>query len=150
MGDETNAYGYAHQNPLFFSDPQGLAVCAGACVTGAVIGAGRLIQIGVRAYRALQSTRALQGIVDGLNDRTGDKATFPWPPKKSGKYVCICRANSLNRAEGCSPTFGYGFGIVNDPQTARNIAEDMAQANLKGGDQHHTQCKCIDPKGQRI
>ncbi|MFS1526421.1 RHS repeat-associated core domain-containing protein [Microbulbifer sp. 2304DJ12-6] len=129
-----NTYGYAEQNPLFYTDPQGLAACGGICVGAVVL--GRAAYVGYRAYR---TTKALQGVVDGLNDRSQeDGVTVPWPPKKSGKYTCICRAQNLNRKEGCPPKFGYGFAIANDPRTARKMAENMARSKVGGSDHHHT------------
>lgn len=131
-----STFAYANANPLKNIDPDGLVTCT---------------TIYTFAFYAVQScVNEPHEIIDQLNRRTDDKITIPWPNKKPGKYICFCRAQDLRRLEGCPPKFGYGFGIANDVQTARNIAEKMALAFVAGADVHHTQCKCVSPKGEKL
>lgn len=90
------------------------------------------------------------GIVEGLNGRTDGKITIPWPPKTPGMWTCICRAQSLNRLDGCAASTGYGLGVDTTIAGARKRGEIMARLAVKDGvDFHHTQCKCTGPKGEQ-
>lgn len=90
-------------------------------------------------------------IVEGLNGRTDGKITVPWPPKTPGLWTCICRAQSLNRLDGCEASTGYGLGMDVTISGARKKAEAMARLAVKNGvDFHHSQCKCTGPKGEQV
>ncbi len=144
--------------------PPGLATAAGL-IAGGTIGYGinSLIEntlgspgtalfntLHPESYSPVVASESAEEIVNGLNSRTdGSAITIPWPPKKTGKYICICRANNLARSSGCA-SFGYGFGVHNTYRGARNMAEGMAQVFAGGADQHHTSCKCRDPKGDKM
>lgn len=130
-------------------------------LNGGVLGTLGPSSLGIGAWSASSSdegglaspyvaSESVESIVDGLNNRTdGSAITIPWPPKKRGKYICICRVNGLARLSGCA-TFGYGFGIGETAKQARNMAEGMAQKIAASADTHHTQCKCRDPNGNKF
>ncbi|WP_299947445.1 RHS repeat-associated core domain-containing protein [uncultured Microbulbifer sp.] len=148
-----NTYGYAEQNPLFYTDPQGLAACGGICVGAAVL--GRAAYVGYRGYRTYQAVRTLQGVINGLNDRTAeDGISVPYPPKQRGKYTCICRVQKDGRSsDNCSndnKDFGYGYGVADDLRTAKRQAEKMAKETLGAKSTHHPQCRCTGPTGNPI
>ena len=75
---------------------------------------------------------------------------IPWPQKQKGSTVCICRAQGRN-CEG-KMAFGTGEGVAKSLRDAKSIAVKEAASNLLKGHNHihHTSCKCIDSKGQKI
>jgi uncharacterized protein RhaS with RHS repeats len=50
LGDGPNTYLYAQANPLMYTDPQGLFVCGGFCIGGAVVGGGVAVINWTRNY----------------------------------------------------------------------------------------------------
>lgn len=93
--------------------------------------------------------------MDGLNDRTADDGiSVSYPPRKRGKYTCICRVQKDGRSpDNCSNNdkdFGYGYGVADDLRTAKRQAEKMAKDTLGAKSTHHPQCRCTGPTGNPI
>ena len=96
----------------------------------------------------------IEDIVDDLNDRDDDDGNIsvPWPPKKSGQWSCLARAQDTDRTgQGCNirPRFAYGAGVGTSLSEAKEAARNMALGLLGGADTHHIQFRCTGPKGQR-
>jgi hypothetical protein len=58
---------------------------------------------------------SLQDIVNDLNSVENGSKTIPWPPKKPGKWTCICRAKYFAFGWGVGPTmsdaYNSSFGV---------------------------------------
>ncbi|MDH0339878.1 RHS repeat-associated core domain-containing protein, partial [Metapseudomonas otitidis] len=163
-----NTYGYVEGNPLSSVDELGL-------ITNTLIGigvraaAGEAAAVTVEAglSRALGRTSGalvtcvLMGCADSESNvqssgtaKTKAKATsVPWPERKRGKWVCICRANSdgksaKNCPENDQDALGYGEGST--MKEAKNKAEKAAKDKLGAASTHHVQCRCLSPKGDQV
>jgi hypothetical protein len=156
-----NRYGYVGQSPLMYTDPTGEIFAAIPPVYYALSGA---LAAGAAAYSpagqdAINSAidgasnafnKAKDSIVDGLND--GDSRKVPYPDKRPGQYVCLCRADAHgeNTKGNCTKNgkdFAFGYGIGPDRRTAKNMAMKNANEALGAQSIHHTQCKCRKPNG---
>jgi len=89
------------------------------------------------------------------SDSAQEKATpVPYPDRKRGKYVCICRANKDGRsADNCSidnQSSAQGYGVGNTLSEAKRMAEKNAKDKLGAKSTHHVQCRCTGPKGDKI
>ncbi|WP_018016108.1 choice-of-anchor A family protein [Teredinibacter turnerae] len=87
----------------------------------------------------------LQAEVNRL--RESGSISVPRPPRKRGWFTCIARAQDLSRTVGGSPTFGWGWGLSRDFQTAKNAAVQMANSSIGAIDTHHAQWRCLAPDG---
>jgi hypothetical protein len=90
----------------------------------------------------------LQNEVEKLRNRDASKSiNVPRPPRKKGWYTCLARTQDLHRSTGGFPSFGWGWGLSKDFQSAKNQAVRMANLSVGAADTHHAQWRCLDPKG---
>ena len=168
-----NTYGYVIQNPVSYSDSNGLE--PKSIVTRPRLGPALPIP-GDPAYETLFDTilgainayeseqhlkewdaniafkASLQDIVNDLNTVENESIIIPWPPKKPGKWTCICRADANERSPDLTcefdKYFAFGWGGATMPDAYKK-AERMAKATLRASSVHHVQCKCTGPKGEQ-
>lgn len=88
-----------------------------------------------------------KAIQDGF---ASESRTIDWPDKPKCGWVCACRASSSGQQPGNCPADEFAFGTAADHtyRAARAEAERIASRKL-GKQAKHTQCKCIDNKGNR-
>lgn len=86
------------------------------------------------------------------NDKgSGGDNTIPWFDGRKGRYSCICRSNYTGGKWIVGGFhFGYGFGYGTSVPEAQNNCRRMANGELGQADNHHTQYKCTNLKGERI
>lgn len=90
----------------------------------------------------------LKNQVEELRSRDASTSiSVPRPPRKKGWTTCIARAQDLGRSSGGIATYGWGWGLSKDFQTAKNGAVQMANTSIGAVDTHHTQWRCVDHKG---
>ncbi|NQY59560.1 MAG: RHS repeat-associated core domain-containing protein [Cognatishimia sp.] len=153
--DGASVYGYVMQSPLRQTDPTGLCpICVlvpvfggGSATSGTVIGGGSVIGA------------IIGGVVFGtapteMGDGTSTGATHvPWPQQENKRqWTCTCRANKDGRStKNCpdGPKFALGTATHKLRDVARRQASRIALSKLGAVSSHHTQCRCVGPKGQR-
>ncbi|PJF38190.1 MAG: hypothetical protein CUN55_18270, partial [Phototrophicales bacterium] len=142
-----NTYGYAYQNPIMYYDPNGeYAVALPGLGIGLLLG---LSYCALVPQCANNLASALQQIADNINSQNHDRS-IEWPSKPKKGWVCVCRASSSGQQPGNCPENEFAFGTGYGPtyKAARAEAERNARKML-GKQAKHTQCKCVDNKGNR-
>ncbi|MBT3056560.1 MAG: RHS repeat protein [Candidatus Thiodiazotropha sp. (ex Codakia orbicularis)] len=115
-----NTYTYAINNPLYWIDPTGEAICGGVCV-GAAIG------IGARAVVQYATRHAGAAIATGMATQAMNRS---WRDKKGRWKVYVrCNIESFDRCQNCPSTIG-GWGYGNTFGEANSNAQHDANENL--------------------
>ena len=100
-------------------DPLGLAAFALPLIPLAIDGIGTVLG-------GLLGAGSILGMVSISGD-TPKTPPVPWPKKKNGVWVCICRAQGRN-CDG-KMEFGFGEGIGKSVTDAKAIAVKGAASN---------------------